>query len=661
MRRHSLSIAVITTALVVFAATPCFSEASNADAALRVTRSRASGVARFAVPADKRPITLSSAPASGGVKPLDVLRVYGKLFGVSFPQQQLVLDKAASDKLRHTHTTYRQVHKGVPVFAALLRVHMDEQSRLVAINGTFIPDIAISVAPVVRADEAAAIAVEDVAARVGEAIGIEAMNPTLYVFRTNLARGVPGTNHLVWEVEVGNGKDVREFVYVDAHKGGIVDRITGIHEEIHRRVYDQGFGDEFLVWEEGDPVPYGDPDIDNLIDYSEDTYNLVASTTNGAFLSWDGADGIMHAVKYPLLIDYCPNANWNGTSTNYCPGVTADDTVGHEWGHAFTDSTHNLIYQWQPGALNESYSDIYGEVVDLLNGAGTDEPNEPRSADACSTFGGVLPPDFEVNEPLGISGPYTAAGADFNPTPPLSVTAEVELVNDGEDEGGTASVTDACQTLVGFTPDNIALIDTGGCFFAEKVANAEAAGAVGVIIVNNQGDGVFRMGGDGSISIPSVMIGQSDGTTIKGELPEVSATITLPASTDYSLRWLAGEDCSGFGGAIRDMWNPNCYGDPGKVTDTVQYYCGIGDHGGVHTNSGIPNHAFALLVDGGTYNGWTITAIGRFLLFFVRLGHLTGEWAGSGFRFDFVAGGTTPFSLRAAEPPSGTFCAPGMA
>ena len=30
----------------------------------------------------------------------------------------------------------------------------------------------------------------------------------------------------------------------------------------------------------------------------------------------------------------------------------------------------------------------------------------------------------------------------------------------------------------------------------------------------------------------------------------------------------------------------------------------------MHTNSGIPNHAYALLVDGGTYNGQTIQAIG---------------------------------------------------
>ena len=70
-----------------------------------------------------------------------------------------------------------------------------------------------------------------------------------------------------------------------------------------------------------------------------------------------------------------------------------------------------------------------------------------------------------------------------------------------------------------------------------------------------------------------------------------------------------GEDSTAFGGAIRDMWNPTCIGDPGKVTD-AEYHCTPDDGGGVHTNSGVPNHGYALLVDGGTYNGQTITAIG---------------------------------------------------
>jgi hypothetical protein len=87
-------------------------------------------------------------------------------------------------------------------------------------------------------------------------------------------------------------------------------------------------------------------------------------------------------------------------------------------------------------------------------------------------------------------------------------------------------------------------------------------------------------------------------------------------TTEDSYRWLMGEDSTAFGGAIRDMWAPTCMSDPGKVTD-AQYHCATTDGGGVHTNSGVPNHGFALLVDGGSYNGQTVNAIGT-----VKAAHL---------------------------------------
>jgi len=77
-----------------------------------------------------------------------------------------------------------------------------------------------------------------------------------------------------------------------------------------------------------------------------------------------------------------------------------------------------------------------------------------------------------------------------------------------------------------------------------------------------------------------------------------------------AVRWLMGEDIPGIG-AIRNMANPIAFGDPGKTSDT-QFVCsGIEyDNGGVHINSGVPNHAYALMVDGGIYNGITVNPIG---------------------------------------------------
>lgn len=312
----------------------------------------------------------------------------------------------------------------------------------------------------------------------------------------------------------------------------------------------------------------------------------------------------------------CPNANWNGATTNYCNGVTSDDVVAHEWGHAYTQFTHNLIYQWQPGALNESYSDIWGETVDLINGAGTDVPAPVRTVDSCSAFA-VAPPILVVNSPASIAGQYAAGAATFGPLlTTVGVTGNVVLGDDASTVGMGGTTTDACQALVngGAISGNIALVDRGGgCAFTVKVKNARNAGAVAVIVADNVAGPVAGMGGvDLTITIPSLRVTLATGNLIKGELATgVNATLKLSGlvTPESSYRWLIGEDATAFGGAIRDMWAPTCKADPGKVTDT-EYHCATSDGGGVHSNSGVPNHGYALLVDGGTYNGQTISAIG---------------------------------------------------
>ena len=78
-----------------------------------------------------------------------------------------------------------------------------------------------------------------------------------------------------------------------------------------------------------------------------------------------------------------------------------------------------------------------------------------------------------------------------------------------------------------------------------------------------------------------------------------------------NVRWLIGEDLPGttLGTGIRDMMNPAKFGDPPRVKDPL-YYCLTGDNGGVHINSGVPNHAYALMSDGGIFNGYTVAGIG---------------------------------------------------
>ncbi len=70
-------------------------------------------------------------------------------------------------------------------------------------------------------------------------------------------------------------------------------------------------------------------------------------------------------------------------------------------------------------------------------------------------------------------------------------------------------------------------------------------------------------------------------------------------------RWRIGEDLFSQGGPFRDMQ----FASPRKVSDIAICETAI-DNGEVHRNSAIPNHAYVLMVDGGTYNGQVITGIG---------------------------------------------------
>ncbi|MBS1251209.1 MAG: Minor extracellular protease vpr [Anaerolineales bacterium] len=105
----------------------------------------------------------------------------------------------------------------------------------------------------------------------------------------------------------------------------------------------------------------------------------------------------------------------------------------------------------------------------------------------------------------------------------------LEEVDSITDDVAYAEPATACEDVVnaGQLNGQIALIDRGDCTFVTKVRNAQQAGAVAVIIVDD-GRGLVGMADDGSgsdITIPSVMVSQGDGARIKGALPGVRVTL----------------------------------------------------------------------------------------------------------------------------------------
>jgi Zn-dependent metalloprotease len=544
---------------------------------------------------------------------------YGALIGVNDPAS-LRLVSSTTDVLGETHLTWHQFYGAVPVFAGMLKTHFDRSNRLTAVTGTAIPDIALDPNPSWTSARAGQVARAAVVAERGESDALRIGQTKLYVYREGLAQGVPGVNHLAWEIEVTDGAGIRDLVYVGAHSGKVIDRVSAVHDEMFRRAYD-GHSLPFVppnypsgvYWLEGQPFPTASQEANNMITASKETYDFFKRTFGRD--SFDGKGGIMDAIFDRGYS--CPNASWNGFFISFCAGTTTDDVTAHEWSHAYTQYTHDLIYQWQPGALNESYSDIWGEVIDQINNRGTDLPSTARTAASCSSFSPPVP-QLSVNAPAAIAGEYFASAAFFGPAiPAAGITGQIVAAADAADATGPTTL-DGCTapfTNAAAVSGKIALINRGSCDFSLKVFNAQKAGAVAVIIANNVATGLPGMGPGANaadVQIPSVGVQQSTGDAVRGQLTAgavVDASLRAKAGTDVSYEWLMGEDSEAFNGALRDMWNPTCYAHPGKVSDPY-YLCSTADSGGVHINSGIPNHGFALIADGGTFNARTVAPIG---------------------------------------------------
>lgn len=632
-----LSLVVFTLAVCVCVITPSVIAQSNRnderEAALKrlqdstgggliISKHKATGAARFVRFQPGAGASLGLGPAATiqekQKQSITFFQNYGEALGISDAASFRFIS-ASTDSLGETHLTWRQFYGKIPVFAGTIKTHFDASNQLKAVAGTSIPDITINRTPTWKSRRAGVVALKAVAsAHEGSADSLRIGTKKLYIYREGLAKGIPGENHLAWEIEVTDGAGIRDLVYVDAHTGKVIDRITGIQDELNRRAYN-GHNLPFVppnypngpYWLEGQTFPTALQEANNMIISSQETYDMF----NNAFGrdSFDGQGGTMDAI---FNRGYnCPNASWNGVFISFCPGYTTDDVTTHEWGHAYTQYTDNLIYQWQSGALNESYSDIWGETVDQINGRGTDSPGGPRTAAECSSFS---PPvgKLRVNTPATIAGDYFAQSAFFGPPlTPTGLTNDVVAAIDPADAAGPSTL-DGCSPLTNGSAvsGKIAIINRGTCTFVTKILNAQAAGAVGVIIANNVPTGLPGMGfaaGGENVTIPSLGIQQSAGNAIRNALQTdvVNTTLLAEPGADNSYRWLLGEDVVP-GGALRDMWNPTCYSNPSKVSDTAFYVCNAADNGGVHTNSGVPNHAFALLVDGGSFNGQTITPIG---------------------------------------------------
>lgn len=145
------------------------------------------------------------------------------------------------------------------------------------------------------------------------------------------------------------------------------------------------------------------------------------------------------------------------------------------------------------------------------------------TADVPNVLGGTR--RIRVNSPPGFAGNFDSIGfAQFGPgLSSPGVTADVVATNP----------VDGCSTIGGAVSGKIAFIDRGGCFFVDKVKNAQNAGALAVIVgnVSTSMDPTIAPGMSGTdptIAITSVSLNLADANAFRSQLGNsINASILL--------------------------------------------------------------------------------------------------------------------------------------
>jgi len=422
------------------------------------------GKVRFIATQPGQPIlqqALLPAEASPETAARYFLAAYGDLFGLQDQARELAVMRTQTLSGDNSFVRFQQNFQGVPVIAGELIVQVDAQGNIVSANGEILPDLVLSTTPRIDAETAQGKVLESIANEGNlEVKSFNASQPTLWIYNPMLLGG-PGArqSNLVWRMEVisSDRLDFRELGLVDAQSGSVLLSFNQVDTAKYRKIYDNnnnsayGLPGNGPVRVEGDLLT-GTLEVDNAYDYAGFTYDYYHTFGRNSI---DNAGMVLtQTVRYCPTGGDCPYpyAFWNGVQAVYGNGwASADDVVGHELTHGVTQFESNLFLYMQSGAINEAFSDIWGELIDQT---------------------------------------YTNGHDNDTPT----------------------------------------------------------------------------------------------------------------------AKWLFGEDLPG--GAIRSLSDPPAYNDPDRMTSSL-YSCGTEDNGGVHTNSGVANKVAYLMVDGGSFNGFTATPVGK--------------------------------------------------
>ena len=344
------------------------------------------------------------------------------------PAAELSLSRYETDDLGKRHLRLQQYYKGVPVWANELNVHLDAGGQVYAVNGRYAPTPAgidpaaqgIDGAEAVEKSRAhldAAGVLREIPAGMTRLLRFPepVSQKAIWIDRLGIPR-------LIWQVDIY--ANIRDWftIMVDAASGEVLHKYSNTMSEgtVDASGVDlSGATRSFRAYEQNGTY-YMLSDLNelsggaaNLPDnptgglWAIDLHNTDASqssqfyhVTSSSRTSWSDKSAVSALYNLNRVYNYfknthnrraidgkastivtvvnvtengkaMDNAYWNGSAIfwgngneYFSPLAGGLDVAAHELTHGDTEFSANLIYQDQPGALNESFSDVFGAMVD---------------------------------------------------------------------------------------------------------------------------------------------------------------------------------------------------------------------------------------------------------------------------------------------------------
>ncbi len=319
-----------------------------------------------------------------------------------------------SEKTGERHVRVSQSHSGVEILGGELIGHIDETGKLYQIDGKYRPDMNVSTV----AKISAAKALETAQKRYGTKNRLKLSPPKkailpegsggklIWQYEASFEDEKKGLSRMAFQIDAQTGKTVREFETVKSSsvpadltgnllesEGGVSVSFSGTHytgnpagyymwEPFDRKIFVYNVSTNSGAYVDADW--YGMRSTPNwgTTDRHEVSAAYNAQKTLDFFKPYgftvdDIAFQDVNQTELPFIVHYGTNLNnafWypgvgfyfgDGDGVNFS-GFAALDVVAHEFGHAWTESTSDLVYLDEPGALNESFSDIAGVTVELM-------------------------------------------------------------------------------------------------------------------------------------------------------------------------------------------------------------------------------------------------------------------------------------------------------